>query len=145
MIKNLFCYHLDQFCGTAIKFLMFSHNYCYILLDYTSASQYPVPCIMYLCVSYFADAVSKWCTIFKCYLLISFVCIPFRCFCSCSSDCYGSLHKYVCITVFASSRLYHCGFEFYLAIHIVTSTYLIAYINPIFCSAFRWLISCVVE
>ena len=77
IIKNLICCHLDQFCGTAIKFLILSHNYCCTLLDYTSASQYPVPCITHLCVIYFADAVSKWCTNFKCYLLISFVCIPF--------------------------------------------------------------------
>ena len=50
-------------------------------------------CIMYLGIICFIDIVSKWCTFFKYYLLISFVCFSCCCIYSCYINCCGSHHK----------------------------------------------------
>ena len=56
-------------------------------------------CIAYLNIIHFAYAVSEWCTIFKCYSFISFICLSFCCIISCSINCYLSFNKYIYITI----------------------------------------------
>ena len=50
--------------------------------------------IIYLCIAYFAYAVSKWSTISKCYL---YVVVPSAC-CWCS-NCYSSAHEYIDLNI----------------------------------------------
>ena len=70
-------------------------NYCSTLSHQHHNIQ--IFCIIYIGNIYFADGFSKCCTILECYLIISFICISCCWVCFCSSDCYGSIHKYVCI------------------------------------------------
>lgn len=55
-------------------------------------------------------------------ILISFVCSLCYCICSNSSDCYGSFHKYVSITVVTETRIQHRGLKSNLAINFVIAT-----------------------
>ena len=99
-----------------------------------------VSCIIYLGGIYFADAVSKWRTILYFYLFIFFVCISCFCIWSCLNNCYGSLHNYVGITVVAKTWLWHCSFDLYLTVCVLYSTFIIIYLNLIFCSEIWWFI-----
>lgn len=101
--------------------------------------------IIYLGVIYFADATSKCRLIFERDLLISSVCSLCCCIYSSSSDCYGSFHKYVRITVVTETRFQHCGFKFDLAIDLVISTHIVVDFNAVLCSDLGWLINCVVN
>ena len=69
IIQNLLFHHLDV-CGNAINFLMSSR-------DYYCPHNIHVFCIFSLGITYLADAVYKWCTIFECHLLISFAYISY--------------------------------------------------------------------
>ena len=64
-------------------------------------------CMIYLGIISLADAVSEWRTIYESYLFISFVFSLCSCIYSRTSNCYNSLHKYVCITVV--TRKYYFG------------------------------------
>ena len=74
-----------------------------------------------------------------CYLLISFACISSCCICPCSSDCYGSLYKYVYITtgdlVGSSQVLFEAAFVIFSAILFPTKSPVD--INSIF--GFNWI------
>ena len=64
-------------------------------------------CMIYLDIISLADVVSEWRTIYESYLFISFVFSLCSCIYSRTSNCYNSLHKYVCITVV--TRKYYFG------------------------------------
>lgn len=105
------CYHLDHFCCITINFLMFMHIYRCCLLDYKSASTIQKFCVIYLCIVYFPYAVSEWTKIFKCYLVISFVCWSCICVCFYFSNFYNSLQTYIHMAVVTKIWLQHCSFD----------------------------------
>ena len=94
MIQNLLYWHVNGLCETSINFLIFLHDYCCIVFDYTSVLQRPVllhyPLAFYLFVFQSVNSAH----FFYCYLLISCVYISCCYICSCSFICYGTLHKY---------------------------------------------------
>ena len=99
MIQSLLCYRWVHLCSIAINFQMFLTNYCYIKSSYTSPLQSNILSIIYVCIVCSADAFSKWCTIFKCCTLISFICLFCSIITSIFSNCYCSLNKYVYVSI----------------------------------------------
>ena len=114
-------------------FLMFSHNCCTIRLytGITTSRSFALSTSVLLIwlIKSVNDA-----QFLNCYLLISFICIPCCSICSCPSNSYGSLGKYIRITIVTETRLQHRGLEFDLNICDVCSNRIIIHLNPIFCS-----------
>ena len=82
--------------GSSLQMFLNSYEYIPVIIHWYH--YIIIFCITYLCLIYLTYAISKLFNIFKCYL---FVCsIHWSCcsICSCSSNCYSSFNKYVCIT-----------------------------------------------
>ena len=75
----------------------------YLIIHYHDNGH--VFCIIYLGIVYFSNAGSKSCRNFVCYLLIACVCLLCCYIFSCSGNCYGFLHKYVCVTAVTNTWL----------------------------------------
>ena len=115
---------------------MFLSNRHYTLLNYIWASQNTdllhYPLLYYLIL--LMQSV-KYTQLFEYYLFISFICLSCSCICFCSFNC--PIYKCVCITI--SKRLDLNIVVINLTIGAIDSTHIITYLNPVFCSEFRWL------
>ena len=87
MIQNLLNYYLAHVCSISISFQMFLNNYHLFYQIMHWHYNIKIFCIIYLCIVYFAYAVSKWCTVLKYYSFISFICFYCYCISFCSYDC----------------------------------------------------------
>lgn len=112
IIQNLSSYNLDHLCFTVINVVMNLHNHCFSPLDYTSVSQQPEP-LHYLIGYHFTDAVTEWCTIFQCKLIVFLFAFLAAKFASApvTAIFISPIHKHGCITVVAETWIQHYSLE----------------------------------
>ena len=132
MTQILLCYYWDHLSVLAQTFWCILHIY--------GCTQHLDPFHYLLGYYILNDTVGEWFAVLKCYFLISFYCFICCDICTCPSNCYSSLEKYVLVIIVTETWFLHRDLQLDLTIFVSYSTCIIHF-NPFYHLTFDvWLL-----